>query len=103
MTTHRKWSAEQKLQIVLEGMQPDANIAEICRQHSISSTLFYLCKEKAMEGMKSSLRSADGNQVTVLKQENTRLRKLVADLTIANDVLRDFTEGRRGKNNGGRS
>lgn len=41
--------------------------------------------------MKAFLRSTDGNHVTALRQENTRLRKLVADLTIANDVLRDFT------------
>ena len=45
-------------------------------QHKL--TLFYLWKEKAMEVMMASLRSAEGNHVTVLKQDNTRLRKLVA-------------------------
>ena len=41
MTTHRRWSAEEKFTIVMEGLLPDANVAEICRRHGISSTLFY--------------------------------------------------------------
>ncbi|MDG6913586.1 MAG: transposase [Nitrososphaerota archaeon] len=102
MTTHRRWSAEEKFAIVMEGLQPDANVAAICRRHGISSTLFYSWKEKGLENLKASLRSRESNVETSLKHENTRLRKLVADLTIANDVLKEYVEG-KGKNNGGRS
>jgi transposase-like protein len=102
MTTHRRWSAEEKFAIVMEGLQPDANVAAICRRHSISSTLFYSWKEKGLENLKASLRSREGSVETSLKHENARLRKLVADLTIANDVLKEYVEG-KGKNNGGRS
>ena len=102
MTTHRRWAAEEKFAIVMEGLQPDANVAAICRRHGISSTLFYSWKEKGLENLKASLRSRESNVETSLKHENTRLRKLVADLTIANDVLKEYVEG-KGKNNGGRS
>ncbi|WP_373285901.1 transposase [Marinithermofilum abyssi] len=29
----RKWSAEKKMEIVLEEMTPGANISEVCRRH----------------------------------------------------------------------
>jgi transposase len=103
MTTLRRWSAEEKFDIVMGGLQPDANVAAICRRHDISSTLFYSWKEKGLENLKASLRSREGSVETALKHESVRLRKLVADLTIANDVLKEYVEG-KGKNGyGGRS
>jgi transposase-like protein len=102
MTTHRAFSADQKFQIVMEGLQPGANVAEICRRHQISSTLYYLWRERALASMKASLRSKEGTPELSLKLENARLKKLLADVTIANDVLREFLEG-KGKNSGGRS
>ncbi len=31
----RKWSAEEKMNIVLEGMAPGGNISEVCRTYGI--------------------------------------------------------------------
>ena len=93
MTTHKTWTTEEKLQIVLEGMVPRANISEICRRHGISSTAYYEWKAKALSGMKSGLQNKEGSAETALRHENGRLRKLVADLSIANDVLKEHLEG----------
>lgn len=41
MTTVNTWSAEEKLQIVLEVMVARVNISEVCRRHGISSTAYY--------------------------------------------------------------
>ena len=104
MTTHKTWSADEKFQIVLEGLQPRANVAEICRRHGISSTAFYEWRERALASMKNGLRSKEGTPETALRHENARLKKLVADYAIANDVLREHLEGSSmGKNDGGRS
>ncbi|MGI0156153.1 MAG: transposase, partial [Thermoplasmata archaeon] len=48
MTTRKTWSAEEKLQIVLEGMAPRSNISEVCRRHGISSTAYYEWRTKAL-------------------------------------------------------
>jgi transposase-like protein len=103
MTTHKTRSAEEKLQIVLEGLQPRANVSEICRQHGISGPTFYAWKQRALSGMKVGLKDQEGRAETVLRRENARLKRLVADYAIANDVLREHLEGSQGKNNGGSS
>ena len=53
--------------------------------------------------MKTGLRSKEGTAETTLRHENSRLKKLVADYAIANDVLREHLEGTREKNDGGSS
>jgi transposase-like protein len=37
----RKWSAEKKMEIVLEGMASGANISEVCRRHGVAQTQYY--------------------------------------------------------------
>ncbi|MGI0054117.1 MAG: transposase [Thermoplasmata archaeon] len=103
MTTRKTWTADEKFQIVLEGLQPRANVSEICRRHGISSTAYYEWRERALASMKGGLRSKEGTPDTALRHENARLKKLVADFAIANDVLREHLEGSREKNDGGSS
>lgn len=102
MTTRRTWSADEKFRIVLEGLQPRTNVTELCRRHGISSTQFYEWRQKALASMKAGLKSREGTPEMALRQEMGRMKKLIADLTIANDVLKEHIEG-RGKNDGGSS
>ncbi len=39
----RRWSADEKLAIVLEGLKGKRSVADICREHQISQTLYYRC------------------------------------------------------------
>ena len=39
--TRRKYSAEEKIRIVLEGMRCEQTIAELCRREGISENLYY--------------------------------------------------------------
>ncbi len=104
MTTGKTWSAEEKLQIVLEGMAPRANISEVCRRHGISSTAYYEWRAKALAGMKQGLKTTPGGAETALRRENARLKKLVAEYALINDRLQETLEGRPlGKNDGGSS
>lgn len=93
MTTYKKWSEEEKYRIVMEGISPRANVAEVCRRHGISSTLFYKWRERAMAGMRAGLRSREGTIEQRLRQQNARLRRLVADQAIALQVFKEELEG----------
>lgn len=38
----RSWTAEQKTAIVLQGLKGEVSVAELCRQHGITSVLWYM-------------------------------------------------------------
>lgn len=85
--TRKKFTAEEKIRIVLEGMKRDISVAELCRREGIPSAAYYSWTKDFMEGGKAQLqrdarRHADTQQVDKLKKENAALRDLVADKEI---------------------
>jgi transposase-like protein len=53
----RKWTAEEKLAIVLEGIKGGKPVAEICREHRIAQAQYYLWRDRFLEGGKRALMS----------------------------------------------
>jgi len=43
--TRRKYSTEEKIRIVLEGLKGEVSIAELCRREGIVSNLYYRCEQ----------------------------------------------------------
>ena len=91
--TRRKYSSEEKIRIVLEGLKGEESIAEICRREGISPNLYYTWSKEFLEAGKKRLqgdtkRQATSSEVTHLRQENLHLKELVADLTLRNRVLK---------------
>ena len=97
--TRRKFSAEEKIRIVLEGLRGEESIAEICRREGISPNLYYNWSKEFLEAGKQRLmgntkREATSSEVTDLKNENLQLKQLVADLSLKNQVLKKNRTGR---------
>jgi transposase len=44
----RRWTAAEKLRIVLTCMQPGVEVSEVCRREGINPTMFYTWKKKVM-------------------------------------------------------
>ena len=59
--------------------------AELCRKHGLSPATFYKLKAK-YGGMDLS----DANRLKQLEAENTKLKRLVADVMLDNVVLKDL-------------
>lgn len=76
-------SAEQIVAVLrqVEGGMP---IKEICRQAGISENTFYTWKRKYAGIGISELR-----ELRQLREENTRLKRLVADLSLDKHILQD--------------
>ena len=85
--TRRKFPAEEKIRIVVEGMRGEVSVAELCRQEGIQPTVYYKWLKDFMEAGKSRLhgdtqREATSDEVKHLRKENERLKQLVGDLSL---------------------
>jgi transposase-like protein len=71
---YRTWTVAQKLEIVLAGLRGEVSVAEVCREHQISETLFYTWREELFEGGAERLSGKEE------RTELVELRKRVRDL-----------------------
>ena len=96
--TRRRFTAEEKIRIVLEGLRGEDTIAGLCRREGISPNLYYNWSKEFLEAgqqrlMGNTKRQADSTEVTHLRQENDQLKHLVADLSLKNVVLKKSLAG----------
>jgi transposase len=96
--TQKKYSAEEKIRIVLEGLRGEESIAEICRKEGINTNLYYRWSKDFLEAGKKRLagdiiREANSEEVTDLRKENDQLKQLVAELSLKNRVLKKSLNG----------
>jgi transposase-like protein len=87
----RKWTAEEKLAIVLEGLKEKRTVADICRDHKISQTLYYRWRDKFLEGGKKALINIriDDNHY---KTEIENLQKIIGKQAIQIEILKKTEE-----------
>jgi transposase-like protein len=89
----RAWTAEEKIRIVLESMNTNITIAELCRKYSVNPNVFYHWKEKFIQGGKLALSGGLKDPAKEKEAENERLKKLIGELTIANDAMKKVLQG----------
>ena len=96
--TRRVFSAEEKIKIVLEGLRGEESVAALCRKYGIHENNYYNWSKEFLEAGKKRLngdteRNASSNEVKDLKEENTELKDLVAELSIQVKVLKKSLRG----------
>ena len=96
--TRKKYSAEDKIRIVIEGLRGEATVAELCRKEGISQSLYYKWSKEFLEAGKSRIagdtrREADGREVKEMRSELEQLKLLVAELSLKNRVLKKSLRG----------
>ena len=96
--TRRKFSAEEKIRIVLDGLRGEESISAICRREGINPNLYYRWSKDFLEHGKKRLqgdtvREANSEEVKQLRSENDELKLLVAELSLKNRVLKKSLKG----------
>jgi transposase len=96
--TRRTFSAEQKIQIVLEGIRGEESVSAICRKYGIHENNYYNWSKDFMEAGKKRLsgdteRDANTSEVKDLKEENGDLKDLVAELSLQVRILKKSLRG----------
>ena len=96
----QKFTPQAKISIVLEFLNTNIKMADLCRKHNITPSTFCAWKEKFVEGGKNAI--ADGahgkhksgvNSNGTLQKENDDLKKIVGELTLANNLFKKTLEG----------
>ena len=97
--TRKKYSAEEKVRIVLEGLRGEEKIAELCRREGIHQNMYYKWSKEFLEAGKQRLegdtkREADSQEVEAMRTENEQLKAVVAELILKNRTLKKNWLGR---------
>jgi transposase-like protein len=94
----RKWSSEEKMAIVLEGLKGQKSVAEICREHQISQALYYRWRDRFLEaGQKGLSNGGSEDETKVLRAQVEKLEKIIGRQTIAIEALKKTQELISGK------
>jgi transposase len=88
-----KWTPEDKIRIVLESINTNIPMADLCRKYNVSPNAIYDWKEKFMEGGKLALTGGLKDPAKEKEAEIERLKKLIGELTIANDAMKKVLQG----------
>ena len=96
--TSRKYSAEEKIRIVLAGLRGEESIAALCRREGIAESLYYKWSKEFLEAGKRRLSGdtelqATSPEVKDLRSEALALKECVADLTLENRLLKKSMTG----------
>jgi transposase len=82
--TKRRYTAEEKTKIVLEGFRGALPVVDLCRREGISSAIYYRWSKDFFEAGKNGLtrdtqRNANEDEVKQIRQENEYLKYALAD------------------------
>jgi len=75
---------EEQVTYVLRQAEAGTAVEDICRSMGISQATFYIWKKKFGE-----LGASEVRRLRQLEEENLRLKKLVADLTLDKSILQE--------------
>ena len=71
--TRRKFSSEEKISIVIEGLRGEDSIASICRREGVAPSVYYRWSKDFMEAGKKRLNGDTVKALELIKTKNGRL------------------------------
>jgi transposase-like protein len=79
----RKWTSQQKLQIVLEGLSGQIEISKLCSKYQISQTQYYQWRDHLLKFGHQAFESKNiTKKEQHLEQEVSKLKRIIGDLTV---------------------
>jgi transposase len=96
--TRRKFTSEEKIRIVLEGLRGEESIATLCRREGINPNLYYRWSKGFLEGGKKRLsgdtqREAATDEVILLRRENEDLKKILGENYLKYEQFKNSQNG----------
>ena len=78
---------EEQIISILKEQEAGASVAELCRRHGMSDATFYKWKSKY-----GGLEVSEAKRLRAIEEENTKLKRLLAEAMLDNAALKDLLE-----------
>lgn len=76
---------EEQIIAILKEQEAGVAVADLCRKHGVSSATFYKWKAKF-----GGLDVSEARRLKALEDENTKLKRMLADAMLDNVALKDL-------------
>jgi putative transposase len=83
----QKGHTEEQILRALRQAEGGTRISDICREHGISEATYYVWKKKY-----SGLGLSELRELRQLREENAKLKRLVADLSLDRNMLQEIVQ-----------
>jgi putative transposase len=77
--------SEEQIIAILREQEAGTPTAEVCRRHGVSTATFYKWKAKF-----AGMRVSEAKRLKALEDENSKLKRLLADAMLDNTALKDL-------------
>jgi transposase-like protein len=84
----RTYSAEYKLDTVMEGIRGEKSIAQICRERGIKDTLYYKWRDIFTEHAKEIFETQRSTAQQKREERIAELERMVGKLAMENEILK---------------
>ena len=89
VSVYRQWTPEQKFSIIMEYYNDRVPALDLCWKHRLSPQLFSRCRDEFIENGKNIFVKQE-NPDSLLLKEVEDCKRLVAELTLANDEPKKY-------------
>ena len=96
--TRKKYSPEEKISIVLEGLRGAETVAELCRRQGLNPNVYFRWSKDFLEAGKKrlagdTLREATSDEVKELRAESSALKETLGKVVLENKLLKKVCSG----------
>ena len=90
----KRFTSKDKIVIVLEFLETNIKMAELCRKHNVNPSAFSKWKTRFIEGGKRSIEARGASDLLQHKREVEKLKSIIAEQTIVIEEFKKSLEGR---------
>src|SRR5919108_1554392 len=87
----RRWTASEKLRVVLAGLDGSVEISELCRREGINPTQYYGWKKQLLSSATKVFDAHEGKRAAAEERKDAelqRLKNVIAEITAENLELK---------------
>lgn len=89
----RRWTAKAKMEVVLEGLKGEETIAELCRRHGITQSMYYEWQETMLTaGLEGLTHSGKSSREAELEKQLKQAERTIGRLTMENELYQKKTD-----------